>query len=280
MNHTKHHPHKSAAHIPYESNPFKVIFNGFDKLFKTNQTWAIVLLVLSLFGGMFQFLQLLIPSGGNNPEPVSTTATSSPEVTAGIIAVIIGIILVVGLTVFVISLVFNVFYLGTISYVALQTAKGKTAGVGEALSAVAKKFWTILWIQIVVFFKILGGYLLLIVPGVRASLRYQFVLLPVFDGDKSAKEAIRTTKALTKDHLLETFGMLTAASIIPLVGPLLTVGGLAVMYPQLKELKASGAPKPPVHWLNYLGFILIGSILVFVLLLTALIVLLSAASNM
>jgi len=280
MTQTKHHPHHKATAKPYESNPFKVIFNGFDRLFKINQTWAIILLVLSLFGGFAQMFQYMIPGGSNsNPGSAGQVATSHPEFSGGLIAAIVVFVLIFGLIALVVSMVIGVFYQGSAAYVALRTAEGKTVGVGETLAAVAKKFWTILWIQIVVFFKILGGTLLLIVPGVRAALRYQLVLLPVFDEGKSASEAIQTTKTLAKDHLLEIFGMVTAASVIPFVGPIFTIGGMSVMYPQLKELKASGAPKPAVHWLNYLGFILLGSLLLFLLLLLAFIVLITIATN-
>lgn len=257
--------HEKQTPQKYESNPFKVIFRGFSELFKVNQGWAIALLILTAFGGSgssFNY-NASSPTPSSNPA-VSTASSSLPP--AAIIAIIVFVVL------FVLAMVFiTTMFSGIVAYVSVKTIEGESVGFKEPFKAAWSKFWTVLLAQFVVGLKILGGFLLFIVPGIRAALRYRMVLLPVFAEDKKAMEAIREVKVLTKDHLLEVFGMVTAAGIIPLVGGLLAIGGNVVMFPQLKALKASGAPKPKVHWLNYLGFLLVALFMLFIIGMVALV---------
>ncbi len=256
---------KKSTQDTYISNPFKLIFKGADKLFTSNQTWAIIIIVVGFilgFPGSFNYGYS--PSTNNNGEPSST---------------VVLLLLLLPLLFLTLYTIINVYYRGAVAYVVLKTIKGEKAGVKEALKAAGNKFWVILWTQVVVGLKIFGGLLLLIVPGVRAALRYNMVLLPVFAKDKKTKEAIAEMKDLTKDHLIEVFGMTTASGIIPIVGSMLGVGGQVIMYPQLTKLKKSSAPKPPVHWLNYLAFLLMAFLILFVFSIAGLIFLLISASH-
>lgn len=235
-----------ATQINYESNPFKVIFQGFNRIFEFNKGWAIAIILIGVINSIFQVFN---NSSGNNGSSNNLSQTAA-------IALLVTVLVVI-----IIVTVLGVLYRGMVAYVTVKTIEGKSIGFKEALMAAADRFWTLLGIQIVTSLKIIGGFLLFIVPGVRAALRYNMVFLPVFDKESKAFEAMNDIKRLTKDHLLEVFGMTTAAGIIPVIGSVLGVGGQIVMYPQLRQLKASGAPKPPVHWLNYLGFILFAALL-------------------
>lgn len=232
----------------YISNPFRLIFQGFGDLFNYNQTMAIIILVVTLFTS---FPSLI------GPGDLSTT--SRGDAPSRDIMIIVGIIVAIAiLLIMPIAIFLSTMFKGIVAYTALQTHKKVTINFGDTFKLVLKKFWTILWIRIVVGFKVFGGLLLFIVPGVRAYLRYRMVHMFVFDENADAKTAIQKSKALTKDHLIEVFGMTTASNIIPFVSGVMEAGGYTIMYPQLKQLKGSKAPKPPVHWLNYLGFILLG----------------------
>lgn len=256
----------------FESNPFKVIFNGFDKLFKYNQTMAIVIMAFSLFGFMSNFFNV-IPSSFVPPTTTTQTSvtdnqtktTRTAELYTGAAAepsgaplALILIILGAVSTVIIIVVTINVFISGFMAFIAYKTSRQETATFSESMSAVFKNFWTIFLVQIVVGFKVLGGILLFIVPGIRAIIRYNMVLLPVFDEDAKTKQAIATTKKLAKNNLLEIFGMSFAAGIIPFIGQTFLVGGQSIMYPQLKALDQGKLVKPKTHWLNYLPFIVIG----------------------
>jgi len=256
MNTTKESPaHKTKPQKSYESNPFKVVFNGFGNMYNINQNMTIVRMVVSVLGMFGSY-------GGNGGEVDGSSnlfQSMSPEVIAAIVAAVAVVLIVV----FGIGIFLTTMYSGIASYVALKTAEGKTVTFKESFTATLKKFWTLFWINFVVFWKIFGGLLLFIVPGVRAMLRYNMVHMHVFDDNSSASEAIQKAKALTKGHLIEVFGVSTASGIIPFIGEAMLVGGQSVMYPQLKELKASGATPPKPHWLNYLAFIIGGGFILF-----------------
>lgn len=248
---------KKISKVTFESNPFKVIFRGFDNLFKYNQTLAIILLVFSALGAFGQFFNFGL-------DGMDGSSTASPQLATSTVVIIVIVATVIGLV-----LLIGAFFLGTIingfvAYVAYKTSREETTTFSEAIKVVVAKFWTILWIQVLVFFRVLGGLVLLIIPGIRALLRYDMVLFPVFDENANAKQAIIRSKAITKNHLIEIFGMNVAASLIPLVGQLFQVGGRSVMYPQLKQLQASGATRPKVHWLNYLALLLVVGLLLLV----------------
>lgn len=258
-----------AKTLKYESNPFKVIFTGFSNLFNYNQTMAIVILFVTLFGSFWQLFGYGFGGGGTAP---ATTSTSAGTQHVNIIPIIIALA-IVGLVVGAIALFIQTVVQGAIAFVIYKTSKGQKTDLNETMSMTFKKFWTIFWIQVIVFFKVFGGLILFIIPGVRAMLRYNLVLLPVFDENLSSREAVARCKAITKDHLIEVFGMVVAAGIIPLVGPIMQIGGRTVMYPQLKHLKDTGSAKPKVHWLNYLGFILVAVVTLMMFMIIGLIVL-------
>ncbi len=260
----------------YVSNPFIVIFRGFGDLFNHNQTMAIVILVFSMLGSFMQFANpfpFAAPGAsiGTSTAPTSNNGTTSfSSVLLPIILVTIFVILLIAVAIFI-----STIYRGVVAYVALKTSRKETVTFEEAIRVTMKKFWTIVLVDVIVGLKVFGGMLLFIIPGIRAMLRYNMVRLTIFDKDAKASEAISYNKQITKDHLIEVFGMTTAASLMPLIGGILQVGGQSIMYKQLSELKTSGAQKPPVHWLNYLGFILLGALFLFIGLILLLVVALS-----
>lgn len=250
----------NSKQTTYISNPFKVIFSGFGNLFKYNQNLSIILLVASVFmsGGSY------IPG-----DPIIGTVTpslSDEQITAILIIVAVTLIILVPIIIFLTTM-----YNGIAAYTVLKTAEQKTTTFKEAWAASLSKFWIILGINVVVGLKVIGGLLLFVVPGIRAMLRYNMVHLFIFDQDTGIKESITRSKALTKDHLIEIFGMTFAAGIIPIVGGLMAIGGQSVMYPQLTQLKSTAHSKPPVHWLNYLAFIVFGGLFAFIVLIATVI---------
>lgn len=242
-----------AKEAKFESNPFKVIFSGFDQLFKYNQTMAILILALSVFGSIGRFFNFHI--SGNDVQ------SANPEIHS---AVIVGIVVFFVLIAIISSIFIGTMINGLVSYIAYKTSLGETTDLSSAAKVVWNKFWTILSIEVSVFFRVVGGLILFFVPGIRAMMRYDMVLFPVFEDNADAKQAIATSKAITKNHIIEIFGMNVAANIIPFVGSVFHVGGQSVMYPQLKSLHKSGAPAPKVHWLNYLAFIILLGVVILI----------------
>lgn len=243
---------RSPEHSDFESNPFKVIFQGFNHLFQYNRNPAILLLILGLLGAVNQ-LASFAPDMSGEDNQASAPDLDGAKITAIVLAVVL---------VLLIGLVLTIFINGTVSFIAWKTSRQETTTIKQAIMAVKEKFWLIAGVYARSFLRIMGGFLLLIIPGIRASLRYQMVLFPVFEENLRGKAALERIKAITKDHLVEIFGMDVAAGIIvPLELPLRT-GGEAVMYRQLKVRYDTGAPNAKVHWLNYLAFIVLAVITV------------------
>lgn len=228
----------------YISNPFKVIFTGIGELFKYNQNLAIAILAISLIGGF-----------GNTPgiNGFNATITQSIDTNLNLALTLIAIslLVIIPLTIF-----FTTMMSGVSAYTALMTSRQKTVTIKEAFTVTLSKFWILLGIDIIVFFKVLGGTLLFIVPGIRAAARYSLVHMFVFDQNTGVSESIARSKNLAKDHLIEIFGIITASILIPIVGSLMQIGGQAVAYAQLVKLKSAPHEKPKTHWLNYFVVIL------------------------
>lgn len=271
----------------YESNPFKVIFAGFSDFFNYNQAMAIVILVVSFLGIFVEFinffLQTILSSISSTTQAAhdsgyTTTTTSTEATDPATVGIILLFVFIFFIIFWAISFVVATIYRGMVAYATVKTSQKKSITIGEAFKASLDKFWTMVWIQIVVGFKVLGGLLLLIVPGIRAALRYEFVMLPVFADGANAKQAIESSKKFTKNHLIETLGMTVAAGIIPFVGGLMRAGGQSVMYTQLTHLQKTNQSGPKVHWLNYLLFILIGGFILLIAFFAILIALLANAN--
>jgi uncharacterized membrane protein YidH (DUF202 family) len=247
-------------------------------MFDSNAVWAIVIIVLNAVGFLFQGLSNLASlSSGDRADPsyTSTAASSTPEVSV-IIAIIILVFIIVAI-VLVISVTINVFIQGMFSYVALESEKGRAVSFSEAFNATAKRFWALLSAQLLAMIKIFGWTLLFIVPGIIAALRY--ALLPyLVMADNSithAGDAHGRVKELTKGRLWEVFGVSTVAAIIPVIGTVLGLSGKAALYNQL----ASHKERPKIHWLNYIGLVILALVLIIVTLFILVIVLVSSTTR-
>lgn len=242
--------------LDYESNPFKVTFKGLDWLFRYNQPIAIVLLIFGFFSN-FRFYDL-----GGGPSDETTTVGGGLE-SLEPAAIIFGIVLIISILGFL--LLAGSFIAGFISYAALKTSYHQKVTFTEAAQATMNKIWTIVGIDINIAARVFLGIIFFVIPGIRAALRYQFALMAMFDEDLGVKQSLKKSKALTKKRLIEVFGMLTAANIVPFIGQPLQVGGQAVMFKQLTQLRKHPHEKPPIHWLNYLGIFLFIALVVVII---------------
>lgn len=242
-----------TSKFTFISNPFTSSFEGMSKLFKHNQTPAIVILILSFFGAIFNLFSSF-PSSSNN-----SSTTTSGSVDNEIIAPFVAFAVVIFLIFMVISIIVSVLYTGVVNYVTWKTSRGESTDLGEALRETMKRFWRILELQIIVGLKIFLGIIFFIVPGIRAALRYQMVFIAMFDEDLGVQKSMDRIKALTHKNLMEVFGIMTVSQLLFPVAILIQMGGESVLYPQLKQLKDNNLPKPETHWLNYLGFIIFGA---------------------
>jgi hypothetical protein len=102
-----------------------------------------------------------------------------------------------------------------------QQVTAKTTQTAFAL------FWSILLVGILVGLATLGGFILLILPGIYLAIRLGFAQLAVIDNKKKGADALRDSWALTKNRFWPIFGRQLLAGII--FGLLfLVVSGVAI----------------------------------------------------
>lgn len=271
----------------YESNPFVLTFNSFANLFKTNLGWGIGLVALAVFGFIWQMIgnliQLIVTdtsqSNVTTQSSITTSTAASSDVNVlAVVMVALGALIL--LVLFIAACIaIGTFITGVLSYVALESEKGKSVSFGEAIEATGKRFWRLYLAQILAGLKIFGWTLLLIIPGIFAAFRYAllpFVVMAASEDEQGARASHTQVKSLVKGRLIEVFGVAVVAGIIPFVGSIMRLTGNASLYQQLKAYEGKDKPKP--HWLNYLGFMLIGLgvlLVLFVLLIVGLVALAS-----
>jgi flagellar biosynthesis protein FlhB len=268
----------------YDSNPFTLSFNALGRFFHSNAGWAIVVIVLGVLGFLFQMGSNLAQVASNSSGSTSSSYTppSSSSLEPAVIIAIVVFVGVLVLVAIVIGTVMKVYFQGMFSYVALKSEDGQAVSFKEAFDEVTKRFWRLFLAQLLADLKILGWYLLLIVPGVIASLRYSLLPYQIMSDpatEKNIKDSHDKTKAVSKGRLIEVFGVSTVSALIPVVGSLVGLSGKAALFNQLDHYNQKNIQKPKVHWLNYLGFILLAVLLLFIGLILGIVVIAVLTNN-
>lgn len=250
--------------LTYQSNPFSLSFDKFGLFFENNLGWAIALIVLPIITG---FLQLL-GGAADALSPTLNAASNGPLENTPLLVGIISLSTILVTAILVAIIAISVFITGLFTYVALENDAGRKANFSKAIDAVVARFWRLFTAQLLATVKVLAWSLLLIIPGIIAAFRY--TLLPYVIMDESAKaKGIKKShdrvKELVKGRKREVFGVYTVALIIPIVGSINQIVGNAALYRQLQVFNDKKTEKPPIHWLNYFGFILMGFYLLLIL---------------
>ncbi len=253
----------SKPAVPYNSNPFTLIFNAFGTFFHTNAGWGVALVALGFVIGLpipkIDKPADSLPSLGNIDLPTLLIGLSFFLVFVGIFAIAV--------------FVLQVFIGGMFAYVSLKSQKGQAVSFNEAFQAVVQRFRRLLIAQAWAGIKIFLWSLLLIVPGVIAALRYAllpYVIMAEPATEKSVTGSHDRVKAITKGKLMEILGVGFAAGIIPFIGSVLQVAGSGVQYQQLASSFDQKTVRPATHWLNYLALGLIIALILIALLFVAL----------
>lgn len=231
--------------VDYESNPFKLAFAAMKRLFNTNRGWAIALIII----GVLSAFSSNNSSSDQSASQGSLTATGT-ENTVALVVFIVSMVAIIAIGL----LIVGTYVQGMLSYVALQSEKGKKVSVSEAYKAVGQRFWRLLGAQLLAAVKVIGWSLLFVIPGIIAAVRYallSYVIMDESPENKSVKESHDRTKSLVKTRLWEVLGV-SMTAIVPVVGGLLDTAGKAAQYNQLKHYHDSKLEKPKIHWLNYL----------------------------
>ncbi len=271
----------------YDSNPFTLSFSALERFFKSNLVWAIVILAFGLFGFLFQATGSVMdtvsqPAAPDNHQPTSLSHSTFNDADGGVIAAIIIIAAIFIVILVLISSVIQTFITGIFSYVINQSEQEKSVSFSEAFHATTKRFWRLFWASILANIKIFLWTLLLIIPGIIATLRYS--LLPYLIMNESEKEkgiidSHNKMKAIVRGRLWEVFGVATVSVIIPFIGNIVGLAGRGALYRQLQYSYDHKAKRPKVHWLNYLGILLLTVAILLILMIIGLLLLVMAADK-
>jgi len=289
----------------YDSNPFTISFRGFGLLAQYAKGIVIALVVLAVLNFGFNIVGQIVsviadsdssssqsdttessfsfddftndnkPSAFSGDEEVSLESLNqtiedngddvSAATIASIVALALGIVLIVFIIAGPIALLISAVTKGVIAAGMMSAADEKEISFGEAFSQMGSRLGTLFVAELISGLKILGGYLLLIVPGIRAQLRYESVpYIIMSDNEIGASDALKKSKELYDKHLMEVFGIKFVGGIIPIIGSAITAGGIGLSLRQLEAYKKNNQETPKTHWLNYLGLLLAGLFFVFI----------------
>lgn len=161
-------------------------------------------------------------------------------------------------------IIWAVILLAAFTKYALQTAKGQEISLRQALSVGYQKALGYVGLMIVTAAIVLGGLVLLIIPGL--IFMYWFLLAPYIyiDQDVSITEAMRQSKKIATTQPAEIVGVmslgiaLSMGSVVPLLGFFYSIIFNVVWYVawsyrylSAQELLAKKRKKPDTHPLNY-----------------------------
>lgn len=290
---TKESKHDSAINNDskpqYNSNPFTLSFNAFSKLMQFNSGWGIALIAMSLLSGLANLIQVFLDAAINSDTAHAMTIAQStiqfgniglPELS--ILIAFFVFVLVITLVAVVAGTAIGAFIQGMFSYVALKSIEGHKVSFNEAVDAVSKRFMRLFLSNLLATLKIIGWTILFIIPGIIAGLRYALLSFVIMDEpieNKGIKTSHERVKLLTRGRLMEVFGVNTVGSLIPIVGGVITLAGGGSLYRQLQVYGDNNIEKPKIHWLNYIGIILIGVLVALVSLLLILLLVISIVSS-
>jgi uncharacterized membrane protein len=98
----------------------------------------------------------------------------------------------------VISLIVPILTTMALIITAHRTSEGEAIGIRDSYALSLRFFWRYTWTWILYFLIVLGGVILLIVPGIIWGVRYSLAPYAVIIENLGAKQALSRSRALTK----------------------------------------------------------------------------------
>jgi hypothetical protein len=236
----KHHSnnHKNNE---YNSNPFVVAGKGLGSALVENPT-------SSIFISLIPSLVILpaIIAIGLLFIVLSLTGGAIGALLAGIVSLV-----------FLISFLILVLRVtaGSIN-ILLKSINGKKISIKEAIGSESSgRLLSLFGVYLLSSLAVIFGFLLFIIPGIYLLARLSLAPVIVYAEDKKAIDSLKRSMALTKGHVFEMLGAITAQSMLSGNGLLSLVGassGTAKRYTELATAEKSGIKETgQVHWLNY-----------------------------
>ena len=264
---------KTSHESKYESNPFFIATNGITLLFNLARNVATVLIVISVL----TFFSQVSPSDSPERDAEDFVALlSSWSIDQWALAVIATFILTLAF-VMVTSL-----FGGVSSYTSAEIAKGNQVSLGDSFRTAFNNLWSYIWLQVIIFVKLVLWTLLFIVPGIYFAIRYSLSGVAFYDSKKNLRgnDAIKESMRLTRNGWLTTFASNVLFNLLTF-GVLKTVVNTGVNAFLYKQFESVGHKKPPAHMLSwitlFLPFVLIIMLFTFLI---ALVVGLAVGGNL
>ena len=232
----------SGEPVVYESNPFRAAVTGLVTILKVNP-------ISALLSSIFPLLPLAILV-------VITLVLMAISKPLGTFVAFVGYILLIPL------------YAGASVQLASRSIEGETVGIVQLYKDTLPKLLPLLGATILIILAVSIGFVLLIVPGIIALAWFSLTYFVMFDENLGPIAAMKRSRELVKGHIWEMIGASFAAQFMSgggLLGQAAGIAPLSARYQQLKALKASGQPKPKVHWLNFIGPVLLALYLALVI---------------
>lgn len=235
----------------YENNPFFIAVNGISLIFNLARGVAFLLVAIAILG---IYRGDVTTGDSKTGEEIANTvsATIAGWQMHELLLAIAG----VGIVVLAILLVAALFG-GVAAYTSAKIARNETVGLGEAFRVAFDHLWSFLWLQIILFVKILLWSLLFIVPGIIMATRYSLASVAFFDEKKNLRgnAAIKESIRMTRGAWITTYGANALFNFITfgVISSLVTTGANAILYRQFDKL---GDKKPDAHWLSWVALVL------------------------
>jgi hypothetical protein len=233
----------STEYSEYISNPFLNSVRGLVLMLKVNP----VPIMLSGLVALLALLALLIVQF-----IVAYAAVGGGVGGASKIINIVGFLVVMlgGLLLF-----------GSYNVIAGRSAREEKITTKESYGIALKRYFSALLLLIIIAVLYLLTSILLILPGIYFAARASLAFFVFYEEDLSAVKALKRSFELTNGHAIEMLGASVASILLGggsgLLAGAISLSPLVGRYHDLKQLKESGAPKPKVHYLNWLTVIVV-----------------------
>ncbi len=246
--------------VPFETNPFKIMVNGLNRLFNTNSNTAVMTIVV------YYVLNIASYAIG------LTVASNTSEDAARQAVLNLG---VGGIG----------FFLGLMGLLlALRSLKGEKISSKGLFQLALSKFLPFVGYSIVLgFIYVLAfviGFISLFIPFVLAIVWLGYTMYVKLDQELPFGQSMKESKALVKGRGIEFFAVMLIAGIVGgFGGPALQAAILGEEYMQLKVLKAANpAEKPPIS--KACWWLLLGMLVIIGLFIALMVALIAASANL
>jgi hypothetical protein len=183
------------------------------------QHWKTFMALVAVVLVPYILIETFLTRAAVSVNPFSPTQVTIEEVDAARNAAIIGFIFA-GISFLFIQPILT----GSVARTAAGVYMGERPELGDMYRFALSRFGSILWVTVLTALAILGGFILLVIPGILFGVRFAFSPVVLVVEDERGTKAMRRSWRLAKGRFWKIFGtVLLAAFLAGLVGGLLAL---------------------------------------------------------